>query len=90
MSQQTNEQPNAALYARDMSEDGPDQIYLRGKRRPPELRKLLEEAAQDPRPFDILVVSTIAVLGTPHQATQVIAELDELGVRVETVDGSSP
>ena len=79
----------ATLYTRDMSQDGEEQINLDGRRRPRELRKLLREARNKPRPFDVVIVSTMAVLGTPSQARAVVEELSALGIEVEAADGNS-
>ena len=79
----------ATLYTRDMSQDGEEQINLDGRRRPRELRKLLREARHKPRPFDVVIVSTMAVLGTPSQARAVVEELSALGIEVEAADGNS-
>ena len=84
-----SQENRAVTYARDMSQDGHEQINLDGKPRPPELRKLLSYAAKTPRPFEILVIATMPVLGTPSQARSVVQELNELGISVETVDGTS-
>ena len=80
----------AAAYARDMSRDGKDQENLVGKERPRELEQLLEAAASEPRPFDVLLVYTRAVLGTPLQAQQVVEDFRKLGVEVQATDGSLP
>ena len=79
----------AALYTRDMSQDGEEQINLDGRRKPRELRKLLREARHKPRPFDVVIVSTMAVLGTPSQARAVVDELSALGIEVEAADWNS-
>ena len=72
-------------YVRDTSDDGPDQINLLGKPRPRELRRLLETAAQEPRPFDVVIVAHLRVLGRPEEAHRVIAELANLGITVDIV-----
>ena len=79
----------ATLYTRDMSQDGEEQINLDGRKRPRELRRLLRQARRKPRPFDVLIVSTMAVLGTPSQARAVVEELSALGIEVEAADGNS-
>ena len=79
----------ATLYTRDMSQDGEEQINLDGKRRPRELRKLLRAARHKPRPFDVVIVSTMAVLGTPSQTRAVVEELSALGIEVEAADWNS-
>ena len=81
--------PRAVMYARDMSEDGPEQINLDGKPRPPELQKIMKDAKKKPRQFDVLVVATMIVLGTPSQAQTVINELAEFGIEVKAADGST-
>ena len=81
-----NRPKRSAIYTRDMSQDGDEQINLDGRRRPRELRKLLQEARHKPRPFDVVIVSTMAVLGTPSQARAVVEELSALGIEVEAAD----
>ena len=83
-----NQKPRVALYARDMTGEDEDQLNLIGQERPVELQMLIQTAAQSPRPFDILLVTTMAVLGTPSQAAAVCRELEMLGVTVETEDGT--
>ena len=75
----------AATYVRDMSNDGPDQVNLLGKARPRALTELLKTAAQQPRPFDVVIVAHLRVLGRPEEAHRVIAKLANLGVTVEIV-----
>lgn len=89
MTTQSEPPKRAVCYLRDMSEDGPEQINLDGKTRPPELRKMMEMAKQKPRTFDVLVVASMLVLGTPSQAQEVIKELAELGIEVKAADGST-
>ena len=72
-----------------MINDGPEQINLDGQPRPRELKKMLQKAAKTPRPFDVLIVTSMTVLGTPSQARSVVEELAGLGIDVETVDGST-
>ena len=81
--------PRAVMYTRDMSNDGPEQINLDGKPRPPELQKIMKDAKKKPRQFDVLVVATMIVLGTPSQAQTVINELAEFGIEVKAADGST-
>ena len=89
MTTQPQQPKRAYTYARDMSDDGPEQINLDGKPRPPELRKIMDAAKRNPRPFDVLVVATMSVLGTPSQAQAVVKELKETGVKVEAANGST-
>ena len=89
MTTQPQPQKRAVAYVRNMSEDGPEQINLDGKPRPPELRKIIRSAKRKPRTFDVLVVSSITVLRTPSQAQTVIKELSALGIEVITTDGST-
>ena len=49
----------------------------------------MEMAKQKPRTFDVLVVASMLVLGTPSQAQEVIQELAELGIEVKAADGST-
>ena len=86
----TEQRKRAATYARDMSLDGPNQINLAGRERPPELRKLLREAARRPRPFDTVIVYNMRVLGRPEQAEETVRELASRGVNVETAEGNTP
>ena len=89
MTQPARPQKRVVGYLRDMSEDGPEQINLDGKPRPPELRKLMKSAREKPRRFDAVVVSSMTVLGTPGQAKTIIEELNILGIEVITIDGST-
>ena len=79
----------AAIYTRDMSNDGPEQINLDREERPEQLKELIHEAGQNPRPFDAVAVPSMPVLGTPSQAKAVVEELKELGVQVMAADGST-
>ena len=81
--------PRTVIYARDMSEDGPEQINLDGKPRPRELRKIIKNAKRIPRPFDVLLVASMPVLGTPTQVQKIISELDALGIKIATANGST-
>ena len=83
----TPQKLRAAVYTREMSNDGPEQINLDGKERPEQLQELIHKAGRNPRPFDAVVVPSMPVLGTPSQAKAVVEELKELGVQVMTVDG---
>ena len=71
----------AAAYLRDMSQDGKDQENLVGTERPRELERLLEAAASEPRPFDVVLVYTRAVLGTPPAGPAGGGGLPEAGRR---------
>ncbi len=51
----------------------------------PELEKLIRAASQTPRPFDVVIVYSMAVLGTPEEIRNTIARLAEFGVSVEAV-----
>ena len=79
----------AAIYTRETTGDGPEQTNLDGQPRPGKLKKMLQEAAKTPRPFNVLIVTSMTVLGTPSQARSVVEELAGLGIDVETVDGST-
>ena len=89
MTTQPQHSKRAYTYARDMSNDGPEQINLDGKPRPPELQKIMKDAKKKPRQFDVLVVAKMTVLGTPSQAQTVINELAEFGIEVKAADGST-
>jgi DNA invertase Pin-like site-specific DNA recombinase len=51
----------------------------------PELEKLIRAASKKPRPFDVVIVQSMAVLGTPEDTRNTIARLAEFGVSVEAV-----
>ena len=85
----TQNASRTVIYARDMSEDGPEQVNLDGNERPDNLKDLMSEAATSPRPFDAVVVASMPVFGNPSQAKTVVEELTELGVQVMTTDGST-
>lgn len=52
-----------------------------GVHRPrPELEALIREAARRPRPFDVVMVQRIDMLGTPEDAHSAVARLAEFGV----------
>ena len=70
------EKRRAALYASEM-------IGISGHK--PELEKLIREASQTPRPFDVVIVYSMPVLGTPEEIRNTIARLAEFGVSVEAV-----
>ena len=84
-----NRPRRTAIYTRGMNQDGKEQINLDGGKRPRELRKLLRQARHKPRPFDVVIVPTMAVLGTPSQIQAVVKELSALGIEVEAADGNS-
>ena len=84
-----NQQTRAVIYVRDMSEDGDEQIHLDGSSRPPSLQRLLNRAAEIPRTFDVVLVATMSVLGTPTQTQEVIKELAKYGITVQAADGST-
>ena len=80
-----NEQDRFAAYMRDMSQDGPGQVNLIGQPRPPNLQRLLDDARRADRPFDVVLVAAMPVLGRPDQAQDVIGEFAAAGVRVGVV-----
>ena len=82
MTDQPSMQRNVC-YIRDVSGDGPGQVNLIGKLRPPELQRLLKDAAQDDRDFDVVLVHSPAVLGRPEQVQDIVHEFAAMGVRVE-------
>ena len=63
----------AAMYASELS----------GER--PELEKLIQQAGAKPRPFDVVIVQRMDVLGTPDDIRDAVARLGEFGVKVEAV-----
>ena len=71
------------IYIRDVSGDGPDQVHLIGKPRPPQLQQLMRAAAQDGRDFDVVVVHSPPVLGRPEQVQDIVHEFAAMGVQVE-------
>ena len=79
----------AAIYVRDMSGDGPNQVNLIGQPRPIELQRLMEAADQDGRDFDVVVVYSEAVLGRPEQVQDIAHEFAAMGVRVEFSSGQA-
>ena len=79
MTKENQPKRRAAAYMRDMSQDGEDQQNLVGTERLPELEKLLEEAARNTRPFDVVVVVATRA---------VVEDLRRLGVEVQDTDDS--
>ena len=69
------ERPRAATYATDQQGIHVDR---------PQLEQLIQQAAASPRPFDVLIVYRMDVLGTPEDAHNVVARLAEFGVAVTT------
>lgn len=80
------QKPRAALYAREMGNDGPDGDHGCGADHPPELRKLLRDAAGIPRPFETVIVATPKVLGNAEQQRRAREALMEYGITVQAAD----
>ena len=65
----------AAIYASEL-------IGVSGER--PELEKLIKRAGSKPKPFDVVIIQSMDVLGTPDDIRDTVARLGEFGVTVET------
>ena len=52
----------------------------------PKLEDIITKAAQKPRPFDVVVITSRWILGTEDEANNAIARLQEHGVNVEFAD----
>ena len=68
-------QKRAAIYASEL-------IGVNGER--PELENLIQRAATKPRPFDVVIVQRMDMLGSPDDIRDAVARLGEFGVTVET------
>ena len=88
MNDQPSMQRNVA-YIRDVSGDGPGQVNLIGKPRPPQLQRLLKAAAQDDRDFDVVLVHSPVVFGRPEQVQDIVHEFAAMGVRIEYAHSSA-
>ena len=52
----------------------------------PQLEEIIDKAAQNPRPFDVVLVTSRWVLGTENEADNAMARLQEHGIEVEFAD----
>ena len=81
-----NQTPKVAIYAREIKADQVTPLRNARGQYPPDLRRLLQQAAQVPRPFDILSITTESVLGTPQEKQEVERRLRKYGIVVKVTD----